>query len=178
MNHQRRLNTQRRLSLIRMMIKLSMKSQTQKTTGKILNQQPLYDKMVSAEILLPHGDDMQMGKVIGRTLGDHGKTMGSYDDNPVLNRMIYDVEFPDGNIKEYAANILAENMSSQMDPYGYNTILMKEVIDYRKDDSAVPLEDKYLTARSGQRRLRKTTQGWEVLVAWKDGTESWERLAT
>jgi hypothetical protein len=82
------------------------------STGKILNQQPLYEKMISAEILLPHGDDMQMGKVIGRPLGDHGSTMGSYDDNPVLNSMIYDVEFPDGNIKEYAANILAENVVS------------------------------------------------------------------
>jgi hypothetical protein len=49
------------------------------STGKNLNQQPLYDKMISAEILLPHGDDMQIGKVIGRTLGDHGSTMGSYD---------------------------------------------------------------------------------------------------
>jgi hypothetical protein len=35
-----------------------------------------------------------------------------------------------------------------------------------------------LTTRSGQRRLRKTTQGWELLVAWKDGTESWVRPFT
>jgi hypothetical protein len=104
--------------------------------------------------------------------------MGSYDENPVLNSMIYDVEFPDGSIKEYAANILAENMLSQVDPSGYNRILLREIIDYRKDDSAVPMEDKFLTTRSGQRRLRKTTQGWELLVAWKDGTESWVRLAT
>jgi hypothetical protein len=127
------------------------------STGKILNQQPLYDKMISAETLLTHGDDMQVGKVIGRTLGGHGSTIGSYDDNPVLNSLIYDVEFPDGNIKAYAANILAENMFSQLNPYGYNTTLLKEIIDYRKDDSAVPLEDKYLTTSSGQRRLRKTT---------------------
>ena len=40
------------------------------------------------------------------------------------------------------------------------------------------MEDKYLTTRSGQKRLRRTTQGWELLVAWKDGTESWVRLAT
>jgi hypothetical protein len=128
--------------------------------------------MISAEILLPHGDDMQLGKVIGRASGDHRSTMGSYDDNPVLNSMIYDLEFPDGNIMEYAANMLAENMLSQLDPYGYNTILLKEIIDYRRDDSAVPLEDKYLTTSSGQRRLR------ELLVAWEDGTESWVRLAT
>jgi hypothetical protein len=44
------------------------------------------------------------------------------------------------NIKEYAANILAENMLSQLNPYGYNTILLKEIIDYSKVDSAVPLE--------------------------------------
>jgi hypothetical protein len=92
--------------------------------------------------------------------------------------MIYDVEFHDGNINEHAANTLAENMFSQVNPKGYNTTLLKEIIDYRRDDSAVALENKYLKTRSGQRRLRKTTQGWEVLVAWKDGTESWVRLAT
>jgi hypothetical protein len=59
------------------------------STGKILNQQPLYDRIISAEILLPHGDDMKMGKVIGRTLGDHGSTMGSNDDNPVGERRGY-----------------------------------------------------------------------------------------
>jgi hypothetical protein len=58
------------------------------------------------------------------------------------------------------------------------TVTLNMNIDYCKDDSAVPLEDKCLTTRSGQRRLRKTTQGWELLVAWKDGTESWVRRAT
>jgi hypothetical protein len=38
---------------------------------------------------------------------------------------------------------------------------------------AVPIKYKYLTTRSGQRRLSKTTQGWSLLVNWKDGTESW-----
>jgi hypothetical protein len=42
---------------------------------------------------------------------------------------------------------------------------------------AVPIEDKYHTTRSGQRRLRKTTQGWSFLVSWKDGSESWVKLA-
>jgi hypothetical protein len=55
--------------------------------------------------------------------------MGSYDENPVLNSMIYDVAFPDGSIKEYAANILAENMLSQVDSHGYNRILLREIID-------------------------------------------------
>jgi hypothetical protein len=39
------------------------------------------------------------------------------------------------------------------------------------------MEDKYLVRRSGQRRLRKTSQGWSFLVNWNDGTESWVKLA-
>jgi hypothetical protein len=42
---------------------------------------------------------------------------------------------------------------------------------------AVPIKDKYSTMRSGQRRLRKTTQGWSLLVNWKDGSESWVKPA-
>ena len=38
--------------------------------------------------------------------------MGSYQENPILNSIIYDVEFPDAEVKEYAANILAENLLS------------------------------------------------------------------
>jgi hypothetical protein len=71
-----------------------------------------------------------------------------------------------------------DDQASHEVPDTESTILLKEIIGFGKDDSAVPVEDKYLTTRSGQRRLRKTTQGWELLVAWKDGTESWVVLAT
>jgi hypothetical protein len=55
---------------------------------------------------------------------------------------------------------------------------MRDVVDYKKDNGiAVPIGEKYLLTRSGQRRLRKTTQGWGFLVSWKDGTESWVKHA-
>ena len=63
---------------------------------------------------------MVMGKIQGWSLGDNGKVMGSYDDNPIMNSIVYDVEFPDGQVKEYAANILAQNLLSQVDPDGHN----------------------------------------------------------
>jgi hypothetical protein len=57
-------------------------------------------------------------------------------------------------------------------------MLMRDIIDYKKDEAmAVPIKDKYLTTRSGQRRLRKTTHGWSFLANWRDGTESWVKLA-
>jgi len=148
------------------------------STGKLLEQQPLWDNLINAEVLLQSDCKLAMGKVKARTLGDHGQVMGQYDSNPLLNSIIYDVEFPDGQVKEYAANILAENMLSQVDSDGHHRLLMEGIVDHRRDAAkAVPMEDKYLTTRTGQRRLRRTTQGWDFLVAWKDGTESWVRLA-
>ena len=147
------------------------------STGKLLDQQPDYDKLINAEILLQLDDKMVMGKVKGRSLGDDGKVVGSYDDNPILNSIIYDIEFPDGQVKEYSANILAENMLSQVDDNGHNRLMMDAITDFKKDPTAAPMEDKYLFTTTGQRRLRKMTLGWWFLVRWKDETESWVKLA-
>ena len=108
------------------------------STGKLLDQQPDYDKLINAEILLQLDDKMVMGKVKGRSLGDNGKVVGSYDDNPILNSIIYDIEFPDEQVKEYSANILAENMLSQVDNNGRNWLMMDAIIDFKKDPTAVP----------------------------------------
>ena len=148
------------------------------STGKVLNQQPAHDKLINAEILLQLDDTVVLGKVKGRSVSDDGKVTGRYDDNPILNSIVYDVEFPDGQVKEYAANILAENMLSQVDHDGHSMLLMKEIVDYRKDPTtAVPMSDKYIVTPSGQKRLRKTTQGWDILISWKDGSESWAKLS-
>jgi hypothetical protein len=52
----------------------------------------------------------------------------------------YEVEFPNGDVKEYAANIIAENMLTQVDSDGYYSLtMMKAIIDYKKDNAvAVP----------------------------------------
>ena len=44
------------------------------------------------------------------------------------------MEFPDGQVKEYAANIIAENMLTQVDSDGMSTTLMEAIVDHRKDD--------------------------------------------
>ena len=147
------------------------------STGKLLDQQPDYDKLINAKILLQLDDKMVMGKVKGRSLGDDGKVVGSYDDNPILNSIIYNVEFPDRQVKEYLPNIPTENMLSQVDDNGNNQLMMDAIIDFKKDPTAVLMEDKYLFTMIGQCRLRKTTLSWWFLVRWKDETESWVKLA-
>ena len=54
---------------------------------------------------------------------------------------------------------------------------MEAIVDFKKDvATVVAIDDKYLVTRTGQGRLRKSTQGWSFLVRWKDGTESWVKL--
>jgi hypothetical protein len=80
------------------------------TQGKLINQQPAYDKLINAEAQLQMGDKMMTAKVIKRSIGPDGCTAGEYDDNPMLNSIVYNVEFPDGQVKEYSANLMPKNM--------------------------------------------------------------------
>jgi hypothetical protein len=145
--------------------------------GHLLNQQPAYDKLINAEVQLQLGDDVTSATVKQRALGPDGTVVGTYDDNPIMNSIVYEVEFPDGQVKEYSANIIAESMLTQVDSEGFTLTLMEGIIDYRKDAAtAVTREDMYVVTRRGQKRLRKTTTGWKLLVKWKDQSESWIHL--
>jgi hypothetical protein len=133
--------------------------------GRLLNQMPAYDQILNAEVSLQMGEEMSVGKVIQRALGPDGAVAGTYDENPILNTMIYDVEFPNGDIKEHAANIIAENMLTQIDLDGYSLTMMKGIIDYKRDDAVAVMKSvMYAVTRKGQKKLRKTTVSWKLLI--------------
>ena len=77
------------------------------SSGRLINQQPMYDRIINAEVQMQNGNELSTGKVVRRALGPDGKMTGSYADNPILNSIVYEVEFPDGQTKEYAANTLS-----------------------------------------------------------------------
>ena len=146
--------------------------------GALMNQLPAYDRLLNAEILVQAEEGHVSGKVTKQVFGPDGKVAGKYDDNPYLNSIMYEVELADGRIKEYGANIIAENMLTQVDSDGFSLSLMEGIINHKRDDSvAIPKMDKYITTSRGQRRLRKTTAGWKLLVKWRDQSESWVKLS-
>ena len=71
-------------------------------------KQPVYGKMIQAEFIFPKGDKLWMAKFRGRAVGPDGKTIGTFHDTPIFNSVVYYVDFPDGEIKEYTANVIAE----------------------------------------------------------------------
>ena len=141
--------------------------------GRAIYQQPPYDQLLNTEVLMQQGDHMRRAKVTGRTLDENGRAIGTHNDNAYLNTSIYDVEFPNGEVKAYAANIIAENMLNQCDDDGFTLQTLDKLIDHRSNDDALNEENAYATLRNGQKRLRKTTTGWDILCKWTDGSTQW-----
>ena len=139
--------------------------------GLLINQQPMYDQFLNLELQLHNG---QHAKVARRIVGPSGEQIGAYNHQPMLNTMMYEVEFDDGQVKEYGATSIAENILSQVDDDGISSPLLQAITDYRKDPSvAVSKKDRFVEDRNGRKRPRKTTKGWQLQVKWSDGGKSW-----
>eukprot|EP00957_Ditylum_brightwellii_P030816 2334709-Ditylum_brightwellii.AAC.1 len=136
--------------------------ETVDANGTLIDQQPAYNKIINAEVQLHHQDNITTGKVKRMVLGPDGRTA------------VYKVEFPDGEVKEYAANVIAENILRQVDYEAFTTTMMKGIIDYDRDENTVVhTKDKYLWTYSNQRRLKKSTAGWKLQILCRNKSESW-----
>ena len=135
-----------------------------------------HDQYVGAEVNLPIGNRMMSGKARGRKQMADGSVVGKSNVNPILDTRTYEVEFPDGQTVEPAANVIAQNMYAMCDIEGNQYLLLAGIVDHRKDKSAIDRADMYIQ-RGSNCQMRKTTKGWKLCVEWKDGTTSWERFA-
>ena len=135
------------------------------------------DKLIGAEVVLPHnGTDMQSGKVIGRLTDRKGRPIGTYNANPLLDTQVYEVEFPDGLIQQYSANLIAESVHMECDEEGRSHQMMQEIVECRKDADALNIGEEFITTNNGAKSRIKTTKRWKFLVKWFDGQESWVPL--
>jgi len=73
----------------------------------------------------------------------------------------------------HGANVIAENMYAQVDPDGCRQQLLDKILDHRRKSDAVETDDMYIKTRSGKRRMRHTTAGWDLFVEWKDKSKQW-----
>jgi hypothetical protein len=72
--------------------------------------------------------------------------------------------------------VIEENMFAQVDSEGNQFLLLQEITDHKKDHSAVPISEGTVRSANGQAKPKVTTRGWFLLVQWKDGPISWEKL--
>ena len=119
--------------------------------------------------------DKLMGKVSKCVRYDYTST-GGVNYNDIHDKPLYEVEHPDGITDQLAADIIAENMMSQVDSEGHHYQVLTKVTDNKKDDSAFSKVDGFIKSSSGNLHRNKTTRRWKLLVEWKDGTVDWVPL--
>ena len=119
---------------------------------------------------------MSSEKVVSWVKDKDGKVKVTYNKNPILDTRVYNVMFPDGAVCQYAENIIAEIMYSQVDSNGHHNLLLKEITDHRKSAMALHIDDKFVVSNTVSKSLRKTTKGWDFLYSWKAGSITWAPL--
>jgi hypothetical protein len=121
-------------------------------------------------VLLPKGGYEYIAKVIGRKRDANGNPVGRYNPNPILDTTVHVVQFPDGTIQEYAANVLAEALYAHVDDDGNRWLLLKSIIAHEKGSNA--------PTKSELKRCKRryTTKGWKFCCEWTDGSTSWEPM--
>ena len=116
------------------------------------------------------GNDELRGVVVKRARGEDGSLIGTRDNNPLLDTRRYLVRFIDGSHQELAANIIAENLYSQVNEEGHMQVLFKEIDGIRRVKAP---QSKRYRSLGGNLHRPKTTAGWEVHIKWRDGASSW-----
>ena len=132
-----------------------------------------YDEYIGAQLLIPKGDGRVQGTIVKRSKGNDGNPIGRRHENPFLDTRQYEIELSDGTTEEYYANVIAENLFSQVDSEGRQYLLMKEISDHRHDDTAISISEGWITLKNGRQVRKRTTRGWQLLVEWKEGGSDW-----
>ena len=131
------------------------------------------DHYIGAEVNLPVGCNLRTGTVKQQARDEAGELQGIWNQNPILDTRTYQVEFPEGQLGEYSANVIEEMIYAQCDGMGNQQLLMDAIVDHKSDDKAIKHADQYVV-KNGYKFLRKTMAGWKLCINWKDGSTSWE----
>ena len=135
------------------------------------------DQYVGAEVNLPFEGTSRQGRVKKRVRDSEGNVTGTANKHAILDTRIYQVEFPDGGVAEYSANVIAENMVAMCDADGNQFLLLDQIIDHQFDDNvAMKIADQEYI-HNGRKYMKKTTKGVKLCARWKNGSTSWIPLS-
>jgi hypothetical protein len=135
------------------------------------------DKYLNMELRMgARTDDERWGRVIKHAKGIGGEPVGCAHAILFLDMIEYKVEFTDGTVERYAVNEIAQNMYAQVDNEGNMFQLLAEIMDHKKDDTANDIANGTVTSVNGNVKPKFTTQGWQLLMLWKDNLTSWVKL--
>ena len=138
----------------------------------------VYDTYLNMELAIPQGDSLEprLARVTKRLKDANGLPIRLANENPVLDTRMYEVQYLDGEWASLAANNIAKNLFAQIDEDRNRQVLMDEIIGHRSNKHAMKQQDAFIITKTGTKRRKETTKGWELLIRWKDGGTDWVAL--
>ena len=104
------------------------------------------------------GDGELIHATVRRSLNnEEGKLIGKSHTNPLLDSRRDEVEYADGNLEELTANVIAENLISQVDEGGRRQMMLGEIMDHRTLHDAIPKSQGTYVNKYGVKRRKMTT---------------------
>jgi hypothetical protein len=145
-------------------------------TDRPVLQQSLTYTLININVMLPNGDGDALAMVMCCAVDENGLVVGTFNENLLLNTILYECEFRDGTTKEFAANTIASNIYMESDLDGFSGFSLYHIIDHKCSWDAIMMENKYFIIQSGEKCKCQTTVGWKLLVQWNKGSCQWIHL--
>ena len=133
---------------------------------------------LNMELAISQGDSLEprLPRVTKRLKDANGLPIELANENPILDTRMYEVQYLDGEKESFAAHNIAKNLFAQIDDDGNRQVLMDEIIGHRCNEHAVKPQDAFIITKMGTKKRKETTNGWELLIWWKDSGTDWVAL--
>ena len=101
----------------------------------------LLDEHIGSLIKILYEEKFAVVEVLDKKRTNHidNRLVGRKHSDPTLDTRRYTVCMPNSDIREYTANLVAENHFAQCDNDGNYAILLDYIIDHKHDKSATPI---------------------------------------
>ena len=97
------------------------------------------------EVALPlDTEGPEFARVTKRPKDANGLPMGKSNENPILDTIIYEVEYVDGHKASLTSNAISQNMFAQFDDEGNRHVLFDAIIDHRHTALALKQADTFI----------------------------------
>ena len=107
------------------------------------------------ELALPRDEPgPEFARVTKRLRYHNGLPFGTANQNPILDSLMYEVEYQDGHKSSLSANVIDKNMFAQVDKEGNRHIPFQEIVDYRVNGKEIKQQDDFITTNTSTRRRR------------------------
>ena len=120
---------------------------------------------------------MQRGKVLRKAVNSQGETVGKHDANLLISTLSYDIKFDDVEIQQVGANIIAQNLYSQIDGFRNTHTIIEGILDHNNNSSQIKKDEAFATTPSGAKRRLKSTHSWKLKVLQTNRSKAWVLLS-